>query len=282
MIQFNNLTLTAAARILTVMLNQTTFEELCLEWEIEGLTSGSVRSKLTQVARIALKNEHLVYTENGRKPLATAIVDKTISYYEQVRHRHKGLWKEFKAGLRFDGFEVVGEPIQSENNDFLSFQEPIAELSLKRMLPDEVRELDFRAAESELISLLRKHDFKIALGHLDQAFSNFSSGHWASANAMMRSFYEEYLDEVARRFGYAGKDVAIKRREYLADCDPPFLLSNYNEPIYVQNLMKRMHPEGSHPGLSEEDDCTFRLQITLISARLFVRRFDQRVGDKNG
>lgn len=29
-------------------------------------------------------------------------------------------------------------------------------------------------------------------------------------------------------------------------------------------------------GLSEEEDATFRLQISLVTARLFLRRYDQR------
>jgi len=45
----------------------------------------------------------------------------------------------------------------------------------------------------------------------------------------------------------------------------------------VQGLMNRMHPHGGHAGLSEEEDATFRLQVTLITARLFLRRLDQRV-----
>jgi len=60
--------------------------------------------------------------------------------------------------------------------------------------------------------------------------------------------------------------------------------TQYNEwendrgkPAFVLGLWARLHPQGSHPGLSEEDDCTFRLQVTLITARLFLRRLDQRI-----
>jgi hypothetical protein len=34
----------------------------------------------------------------------------------------------------------------------------------------------------------------------------------------------------------------------------------------------RLHTEGSHPGLSDEDHSTFRLRVVLVMARTFLRR----------
>lgn len=45
---------------------------------------------------------------------------------------------------------------------------------------------------------------------------------------------------------------------------------------YLNGLIKRLHPHGSHPGLSDADDCTFRLHSVLLAARLFLVRFDKR------
>lgn len=266
----------AAAKILTEMLDQTTYDELAVEWDLDGLSSGpSVRSKLTEVARLALEKEHVVFTADGAQPLRLAMVEKALRCSKQIRSKHSDTWVKLKTGLRFDGFEIVEERIESSDESLFGGPKYESKLILKRMLPNDIPGLNFREAESELLALLKKHKFQVPLGHLGQAFKNFSAGHWASANAAMRTFYEGYLDEVSVRLGYTGKDDAFKRRAFLADCHPPFLLDYYNEPIYVQNLMKRMHPQGSHPGLSEEDDCTFRLQVTLITARLFIRRFDQ-------
>ena len=33
-----------------------------------------------------------------------------------------------------------------------------------------------------------------------------------------------------------------------------------------------LHTERSHPGLSDEDHCTFRLHVVLVTARTFLRR----------
>ncbi|HCH73379.1 MAG TPA: hypothetical protein DFK19_18255, partial [Ochrobactrum sp.] len=74
-----------------------------------------------------------------------------------------------------------------------------------------------------------------------------------------------------------------QKRDFLGgSVTPPFLLADYNEwspdgkkSPFVQALMSRMHPHGGHPGLSEEEDATFRLQINLVTARLFLRRLDR-------
>jgi hypothetical protein len=43
---------------------------------------------------------------------------------------------------------------------------------------------------------------------------------------------------------------------------------------FINGLMKRLHPKGSHPGLPDEEDSTFRLHIVLLTARLLLTRFD--------
>ncbi len=158
-------------------------------------------------------------------------------------------------------------------------------VQLVRMLPSDIPQLDFREAESEVESLLDRYGFAVAKGHLTQAVSAFSRGEWSSANGELRNFYESYLNEIATSLGYTGSGDGKARRDYLGSLQPPFLLADYNEwnsnnqkPQFVQGLMSRMHPHGGHPGLAEEEDAAFRLQNSLVTARLFLRRFDQMVG----
>jgi hypothetical protein len=40
----------------------------------------------------------------------------------------------------------------------------------------------------------------------------------------------------------------------------------------MQAFFRRLHPAGSHPGLSDEDDSTFRLHLVLLVARNLLRR----------
>jgi hypothetical protein len=41
---------------------------------------------------------------------------------------------------------------------------------------------------------------------------------------------------------------------------------------FIQGLFKLLHTQGSHPGLSDEDDSAFRLHVVLVTARSYLRR----------
>ena len=116
----------------------------------------------------------------------------------------------------------------------------ITDGALRRMLP---ASLKLPEAEDQIVRLLNKHHFVVAKGHLDQAFVNHADGLWAAANSQIRNFLDGLLDEIAVRIDPSG-------------------------------LMKRLHPHGPHPGLSDQDDSTFRLHIVLLTARLLLVRFD--------
>jgi hypothetical protein len=165
--------------------------------------------------------------------------------------------------LRHDGYTVDG-------------------LKLRSVLPESV---PVAQEEDELRCLLRKYGFTTTHGHLEQAIAAHTRGDWASANSQLRSFIEALFDGIAQQLS-EGSTEALKsshaRREWLAKCTPAFFDSALNEweindkGGFVQGFWKRLHPEGSHPGLSDERDCTFRLHLVIIVAGYFLRRFDQR------
>lgn len=169
------------------------------------------------------------------------------------------LFAAFHHSLRRDGFTITDG-------------------ALRRTLPANTR---LPEAEDEIIRLLKKHDFVVAKGHLEQAFTAHAAGNWASANSQIRSFLEGLLDVIAERIDptAAAKPSGHARRTMLAA--KGFLDRALNEwddqgHGYVNGLMKRLHPQGSHPGLSDEDDSTFRLHTVLLTARLLLVRFDAR------
>jgi hypothetical protein len=42
----------------------------------------------------------------------------------------------------------------------------------------------------------------------------------------------------------------------------------------IRRIMKRLQPEGSHPGLSDQRDSTFRLHLVLLTAHFLMTRFN--------
>lgn len=279
--EFNRMTVVAAAEVIASFNSHDDMHVLEVQWGIEGRYAASSKSgRIAGLANIALAEDIQVYSEQGLVSLARAVIETAMLAPEAKRMEPS--WKRLVAGLRFDGFEIVETRAEIEPD--YPWQDTRTEnsLTLVRMLPDDIPELDFREAESEVNLLLDRHGFKTSKGHLNQALSAFNRGEWSSANGELRNFYESYLNEIADKLGYSGAQNSKAKRDFLGGgVEPPFLLADYNEwdsqkTQYVQALMNRMHPHGGHPGLSEEEDATFRLQISLITARLFLRRFDQR------
>ena len=288
--EFNRMTIVAAAEVVAEFKSHSDMEILEVQWGITDEVSASGKAgRVACWAKAAIArteppfrngSPNEVLTENGLMTLERAMIETAIKAPPMVRD--KEAWKKLMAGLRLDGFEVV-EGGDGASDGF-SFSSRRKNLQIIRMLPEAIPGLDVREAESEVTALLDVHGFTVPKGHLSRAMSAFQRGEWSGANGELRNFFESYLNEIADRLGYQDSDSKMKRDFLGGIVSPAFLLSEYNEwhqnnqkPQFVQGLMSRMHPHGGHPGLSEEEDATFRIQITLITARLFLRRFDQRM-----
>jgi hypothetical protein len=163
----------------------------------------------------------------------------------------------FRRALELDGFTI-------------------ADGSLRRTLPSDV---GLVTAEDEITHLLEKHSFVTAAGHLKQALNAHVRGHWAAANSQIRSFFDGTVDAIAEKLDPASAALATgqPRREKLAALG--FLSVSLNEwdsagKGFINGLTKRLHPHGAHPGLSDEEDSTFRLHTVLLTARFLLARFD--------
>jgi len=222
-------------------------------------------------------------------------VNAVIGYLIE-NHDEKG---PFGANLTFEIIEDVLKIIYS-NKYSRKIKEHLPELinslkhdsyiitdegSLKRMLPESIKLVE---REYELNSLLDKFGFTTAKGHIDQAINAHSRGEWASANAQLRSFMESLFDSIADKLA-CGKmtlpSTGHQRREFLAKLNPPFLIPTLNEweingkSGFLQGLWRRLNPQGSHPGLSDEEDSTFRLHLMILTAFYYLKRLDSRTGN---
>jgi hypothetical protein len=147
---------------------------------------------------------------------------------------------------------------------------------LRRALPEA---LDLPKADNEVHALLDRYGFTISKGHLDQGIAAHGRGDWAAANSQFRPFIESLFDSIAEYLaaGAAVPPPGNQRRIWLANRNPPFFLAELNEwngqgQGFLEGFFRRLHPAGAHPGLSDEDDSTFRLHLVLLVARNLLRR----------
>ncbi|MDL1959717.1 MAG: hypothetical protein LWW99_10245 [Deltaproteobacteria bacterium] len=201
------------------------------------------------------------------------------------------------SGLTFEVIEflVRNIPDPDEDDSFETSQDRYFKLrnslardgyrveggKLRTILPENI---NLSKKESELELFLKNSDFKIARGHFEQAIDAHTRGAWAAANGQLRTFVESLFDEIAKR---VVDDTPLpssshNRREALAKADPPFFMASLNEweigskGGFVQGFWRRLHPDGSHPGLSDEEDSTFRLHLVVLVAHHFLKRFNER------
>ncbi len=182
--------------------------------------------------------------------------------YSTKKYDPEEVFPNFVHLLRIDGYEIDGT----------------------KLIPALPEVVGPASDQNELANLLIKHGFITSKGHLDQALSAYTRGDWAASNAQLRSCIENLFDEIARSLDPTGASLLATshaRRTLLATMSPPFFLPALNEwdpggNGFVQGFWKRLHPHGSHPGLSDEEDATLRLRLVLIVSSHFMRRFDAR------
>ena len=231
------------------------FEIIALDIGAEDmLIKGPIQAQANVIAKwLIAEPEHRNF---DGKFLADVLVRKAASL--PFSHEEN----DFVRSLKRDGFTVTDEG------------------EVRRMLPEVA---DLPQADDEVHRLLDELGMATAKGHLDQAIKNHTDGNWAAANGELRKVLENIFDEIAERLDPANAATTPRghtRRQLLANMDPPFLDEALGEwssgpeqgKNFVNGVFKRLHPKGGHPGLSDEEDCTFRLHIVLLAARVFLRR----------
>ena len=241
-------------------------KQVALQFDLEQvLGEGGIEKKETNLMEYLIQNPEL------KGPKGSSLILELAEFlFEQRCGKGRGYDKtpaetfpNLVNALKHNGYAVDGLKLRS----VLSESVPVAQ------------------QEDEVTHLLRKHGFTTALGHLEQAIAAHTRGDWAAANSQLRSFVEEIFDRIAHELSggsTATLPISHARREWLASCSPPFFETALNEwevggkGGFVQGFWRRLQPAGSHPGLSDEADCTFRLHLVIIVAGHYLSRFDQR------
>ncbi len=221
--------------------------------------------------------------DNFRGPFSESFRKDLIQYLIDAYYRGKSKNEPVRTGIKGiqydDLFSYYYEPLANalKRDGYV-----IKGTTIKKLLPEEI---DEAKTESELFRLLNKFGFINAKGHLEQAITNHTSGNWAAANSQFRPFIESLLIEIANHILPKNpcKDASSAIKLLSETASPVFLSSELNEvehsnlkQPFVIGLWKRLHPEGSHPGLSDEEDSTFRYHMSIVFAHYLLRRLETR------
>lgn len=242
---------------LVAALNFRTYDEInrfCLKFGLEESNSGRyVKERSTSIIR------YLIATPDALGPNGSALVIEIIEHLVQQCQGNEAPSEAYPGlahSLDRDGYELTDSGI-------------------RRKLP---AELPLVEQEDQLIYLLEKHNFDTARGHYEQAVEAHARGKWASANAQLRSFVEEFFNKACdvlcpiESGSSQEKKIALTKVGFFAVEYNEFL---FNGTGFVEGFCKRLHPQGSHPGLSESSDSTFRLHLVILVVHYFISRLDE-------
>ena len=230
---------------------------------------GGLRPRRMAIAK------HLFEHQDDPGPCGASMAVEAIDYLLETRIRARPDW----MGGTPDPNEKFAKLLHSLERDGYV----VRDAQLKALVPED---LGLAEMEDELTHLLEKFGFDTAKGHFEQARAAHTRGDWAAANAQIRTFFESLFDAIAEKLSDPASSLpstSHARREFLSTTRPPFLSPDLNEwdPAgkgFVQGLWKRLNPAGSHPGLSDEDDSTFRLHIVFLVGSHYLKRLRARLG----
>lgn len=265
MARFSRRTILAATDLMADW-GHTAIDRFLLEHALDETVRGNSRAdRANSLGRHLIRNPDAVndYGENLTDVIVMALIEHAMGrssggYPPQFNIDYfRRNFPALHRGLERDGFSVeTGE--------------------LRKALPGA---LDLPRADDEVHVALDRYGFTISKGHLDQGIAAHARGDWAAANAQFRAFIEGLLDSSAEYLAGGGvlPPTGNQRRVWLANRTPPFFFAELNEwdgqgRGFIEAFFRRLHPAGAHPGLSDEDDSTFRLHLVLLVARDLLRR----------
>lgn len=269
--QFSRITIIEAVELLEESLTHADLDRFLLKYRLERIAPQELRPKTAKLNAVI---KYLIDNPDEKGPLGAnltfEIIEDELSiisprniYAPPIVKEH---FPKLVNSLKRDGYVITNK------------------CKLKIMLPEGIKLVE---KENELNSLLNKFGFTTTKGHIDQAISAHTRSDWASANAQLRSFIESLFDSIANKL-VVGKTTLPPPRfrkscELLSKLRPPFLIPYLNEweksgnGGFLPGLWKRLHPQGSHPGLSDEEDSTFRLHLVILTAFYYLKRLDNRM-----
>jgi hypothetical protein len=232
---------------------QAEVDKFALEFGLEDVISGSsIKEKNVSIMRYLIKNFQ------AKSPNGTLLAQAIIEHLVLTRCQY------------CDPAELFPELVNSLDHDGYNLDRN----GLRAKLPSE---LPLVKEENELINVLDRYGYSVAKGHYEQAVAAHTRGDWAASNSQFRSFVEEFFNRVAEIMVPGSYSSSHQCQQALAKIG--FFQSDLNEWLddgkgFVQGFWRRLHSQGSHPGLSEKEDSTFRMHIVIVVLHYFAKRLD--------
>lgn len=243
-----------------------------LDDKISFYSGDSIETKKLAIVRYLIANQDV--KDSFQNPIVLNIVEDRVAFlldrefgdFDRRKNEFTTFPNLYKC-LRYDGFDI---DIQNKK--------------LIRTLPDDIKVSE---KEDSIRFILNKYNFPTTIGHYDQAKGSYLSGNYAAVNGQLRSYVESLFMEMASYIkNIENTNIAniiprdaTSSMQVLVKCNKPILDVTLNEwdgqsKGFVEGFWKRLHPQGSHPGLPTIDEAVFRFQLVLLVTSSIINRFN--------
>lgn len=247
--------------------------------DINGQPVSRARKANIILEKIKLNDAEGPFTDDIQIDSVTYILEKHI--------RENPALEQNEWGAQLPERTIAERFSEANTRLFNSIKRDGYTINIDRIVPLIPEELIATDTENELFRLLDHFNFNTSRGHLEQAIDNHANGNWAGANAQFRTYMESLFQEVTNYLlpqrAYTNIGDAINWLSNPTILNPVLLQTHLNEvPTtnlnypFINGLFKRLHPTGSHPGLSDEEDCTFRYHSLIVFTRYLLSRLENR------
>lgn len=260
-----------ACSILEGISTNAELESMLLEYGLSDWvpSRGTISKTLLAVKELAANNpDHIVRTDYGERPVSILLVEEAIRRFGRSAGGSE-IWEKLERYLNLDGYSLL-----KERDDY--GDEIVTGLTVA--MP-QFAKLPETASEVEV--LLARYGFKEAERPLASAKKNIAQADWEAANSQCRTFLEALTNAIADTL-YPSESLAkssgLPKRQLLAK--KGFLsrekheFGDGNKQTFLPGLAKLLHPDGAHPGISNQPDAMFRLQLVVITARWLLKRLE--------
>jgi hypothetical protein len=267
-----NGSIVTACDIIECIRTNAELDSLILEYDLSDQVppAGSIAKTILSLKRFAVKySEHPVMTDRGERSLAAALVEKAIQIARRDPRTQAALEK-LERYLNLDGYSLTyGEPggLFGNRRELTGYTVGMPAF------------VELPESSSEVDRMLSANGFQVAKRHLESARDNITQGDLEAANSQCRTFLEALTDAIADDLypaEAASLASGLAKRQLLAN--KGFLLREKHEfgdgngQAFLPGLAKLLHPDGAHPGISNQADALFRLQVVVVTGRWLLKR----------
>jgi hypothetical protein len=237
----------------------------------------SIKKKKVELTKYLIRNQGI--KDNHGNDIMTHVVEDRINY----------LLDSYGAYTAFDkkAQEFVDYPDLYKHLRLDGYDIDFKNKKLIRYLSE-----DFNVQEKEdyIIKRLDEYHFSTTKGHYEQAQSSYIGANYAAVNGQLRTYTESLFMDMAsyiKAKEASNMDIsnieptdAIKSMQILAKCKKPIIEKHLNEWTgdskgFIESFWKRLHPEGSHPGLPSDEEVIFRFQLVILNTSNLLHRFGE-------